>query len=263
MLRILILILLFSYILLPTQVSAQRLTPANALYEYAILRLGGLERTDTTHKRIYLTFTGGDYNDGGKRIHRFLKRKKVPAQFFFTGDFYREPSNRKLIQKLIKQGHYLGPHSDKHLLYAPWEHRDSLLVTQAEFTEDLLQNYKAMASFGIQRSEAIWFMPPYEWYNQQISDWTTELGSKLINYSPGTRSNADYTTPDMGKRYLSSDRIYQSILTYERQSATGLNGFILLVHIGTHPGRTDKFYDRLPELIDALRARGYEFGRLP
>lgn len=242
---------------------AQGNSESEALYEHAIMRLGGLERTDTTRKRIFLTFTGGDYNDGGKRIHRFLKRKKVPAQFFFTGDFYREPTNRKLILKLIKRGHYLGAHSDKHLLYAPWEHRDSLLVSKAEFTEDLLQNYKAMASFGIQQSEAIWFMPPYEWYNQEISDWTRELGLRLINYSPGTRSNADYTTPDMGKRYLSSERIYQSILTYESQSSTGLNGFILLIHIGTHPDRTDKFYERLPELIDELKVSGYEFGRLP
>ncbi len=242
---------------------AQNSSEIEALYDHAVVRLGGLERTDTTQKRIFLTFTGGDYNDGRKRIPGILKRQKIHAQFFFTGDFYRERENRKLIKTLIKRGHYLGPHSDKHLLYAPWEHRDSLLVSKTEFTEDLLQNYEAMAHFGIQRSEAIWFMPPYEWYNQQISDWTHELGLRLINFSPGTRSNADYTTPDMGNRYVSSERIYRSILAYEANSSSGLNGFILLIHIGTHPDRTDKFYDRLPELIDELKASGYEFGRLP
>ncbi|MCB0588210.1 MAG: hypothetical protein KDD06_23155, partial [Phaeodactylibacter sp.] len=76
------------------------------------------------------------------------------------------------------------------------------------------------------------------------------------------RSNADYTTPDMGNRYRSSEEIMESILSYERESEHGLNGFILLLHIGTHPGRTDKFYYRLGKLIGELRERGYGFGRI-
>ncbi|MEM8891141.1 MAG: cellulase, partial [Bacteroidota bacterium] len=116
--------------------------------------------------------------------------------------------------------------------------------------------------FGIKKEQARFFMPPYEWYNQQISTWTQEMDLVLINFSPGTRSNADYTTPDMGKRYLSSQIIFDSILKYEEESSNGLNGFILLLHIGTHPSRTDKMYDRLAELIDTLRSRGYSFSVL-
>jgi endoglucanase len=36
-----------------------------------------------------------------------------------------------------------------------------------------------------------------------------------------------------------------------------LNGFILLLHIGTQAGRTDKFYHQLPQLISYLRQRKY------
>ena len=231
-------------------------------FNNAIFRYGGLERADTTEKIIYLTFTGGDFNDGGKCIYRVLHRKGVTAHFFFTGDFYRSPENKKLIKKLIKQGHYLGPHSDKHLLYASWTNRDSLLVSKEGFTTDLINNYKEMAAFGITEKEAPFFMPPYEWYNQQISNWTAELGLILINYTPGTRSNADYTTPEMGDRYISSEHIYQSILEFESASSNGLNGFILLIHIGTAPGRSDKFYYRLEDLITELRNRDYQFKKL-
>ncbi len=228
----------------------------------AVFRYGGMERADTTNKHIFLTFTGGDFNDGGKWIYRVLKKEKVPAHFFFTGDFYRQPENRKLIRKLIKQDHYLGPHSDKHLLYASWTDRDSLLVNKEEFTSDLLNNYKAMADFGINRKDAYLFMPPYEWYNRQISDWTAELGGILINYSPGTRSHADYTTPDMGNRYIGSKDIYDGILTFESTSPNGLNGFILLIHIGTAPERSDKFYYYLEDLITELKNRDYQFKKL-
>jgi peptidoglycan/xylan/chitin deacetylase (PgdA/CDA1 family) len=232
-------------------------------FRNAVIRYGGLERGDTTRKHIFLTFTGGDFNDGGKWIYRVLKKEKVPAHFFFTGDFYRLPENRILIKKLIRQGHYLGPHSDKHLMYASWEDRDSLLVSKEEFTSDLLDNYTAMADFGITKQKAYFFMPPYEWYNRQISDWTAELGLLLINYSPGTRSHADYTTPEMGNRYIGSQDIYEGILTFESTSPNGLNGFILLIHIGTAPERSDKFYYYLEDLITELRKRDYQFRMLP
>ncbi|MBC7873859.1 MAG: hypothetical protein H7Y01_07685 [Ferruginibacter sp.] len=53
--------------------------------------------------------------------------------------------------------------------------------------------------------------------------------------------------------------IYHSIINYERSQRSGLNGFILLVRIGTDPKRTDKFYHRLPGLIKYLKAEGYHF----
>ena len=100
------------------------------------------------------------------------------------------------------------------------------------------------------------FLPPYEWYNDSISVWTKDLGFQLINFTPGTKSTADYTTPDM-KNYRGSDDIYNSIVQYEQ--SRGLNGFILLVHIGTDPKRTDKFYHHLPRLVKYLKAKGYQF----
>ncbi|TFG97203.1 MAG: polysaccharide deacetylase family protein, partial [Calditrichales bacterium] len=220
---------------------------------------GGIIRGDTTKKEIHLVFTGGDYADGGEHIRQTVKAKGIPAHFFFTGDFYRAPENKTLIRELIKDGHYLGAHSDKHLLYAPWDNRDSLLVSREEFITDLQNNYKEMKRFGISDQKARLFMPPYEWYNATISQWTHDLGLTLINFTPGTYSNADYTTPDMGERYLSTDVIMQKILNYESKSTSGLYGFILLLHIGTHPDRKDKFYYQLGDLISELQKRGYRF----
>ena len=231
-------------------------------YPKAVFAHGGLTRFDTTQAIIYLTFTGGDYNDGKGVVRRILRQKAIPANFFFTGDFYRTKSNKPFIRQLIRAGHYLGAHSDKHLLYATWEDRDSLLVTRQEFEEDLRDNYQVMAKFGIVKDRALFFMPPYEWYNSKISKWTAKMGLQLINFTPGTRSNADYTTPDMGKRYWSSTAILKSILDFEAKERKGLNGFILLLHVGTHPSRTDKMYNLLPQLIDTLLSRGYHFASL-
>jgi len=223
---------------------------------------GGIVRGEVDTPELALVFTGDEYADGGDLIRSMLRGHDVPASFFFTGRFYRNPAFHALITGLKKDGHYLGAHSDQHLLYCSWEDRDRLLVTRDSFVVDLLVNYQVMENFGIKRPEAKYFMPPYEWYNETVSAWTEELGLTLVNFTPGTRSNADYTTPDMGDRYVSSDSIFSSILSYESQDPNGLNGFILLLHVGTAPERTDKFYVRLGELVTLLRQRGYAFARI-
>ena len=226
--------------------------------ELGLRSYGAIIRGDSTRKNIALVFTGDEFADGGEFITSTLKQEKIKASFFFTGRFYRNRDFAMTIQQLKKDGHYLGAHSDQHVLYCDWNKRDSLLVTQTEFRTDLDNNYKAMSAFGISKSKATYFLPPYEWYNEKIAAWTTGMGLQLINYTPGTRSAADYTTP-ADKNYRSTGDIYDSIINYEKSAPAGLNGFILLLHIGTDPKRTDKFYHRLPELIRFLKTKGYKF----
>ncbi|HEY9174266.1 MAG TPA: hypothetical protein VI136_18445, partial [Verrucomicrobiae bacterium] len=118
--------------------------------------------------------------------------------------------------------------------------------------------------YGIERDSDYpirYFLPPYEHCNRQIADWTAEEGMTLINFTPGTRSNADYTG-EADKNFVSSQAIFDSILKKEREDPNGLNGFILLLHIGSGPGRADKFHTRFGELLDVLAAKGYQFVRV-
>ncbi|MFC5411334.1 polysaccharide deacetylase family protein [Larkinella bovis] len=222
---------------------------------------GAIIRGDTTIRQLALVFTGDEYAGGGEKIRQTLRRHRVPASFFLTGRFYRNPVFQNLIRSLKQDGHYLGAHSDEHLLYCDWTKRDSLLVSQTRFQDDLTQNYRAMQRFGIQSADARFFLPPYEWYNDTIAAWTRKAGLQLINFTPGTLSHADYTTPDL-KNYCSSRVILQSIYAYEQRKSAGLNGFILLLHIGTHPARTDKLYDHLDDLLTHLQQKKYRLVRV-
>ena len=219
---------------------------------------GGIIRGDSAKKQIALVFTGDEFADGGNSIANTLKQENVKASFFFTGRFYRNTAFKNIILQLKKERHYLGPHSDRHLLYCDWNKRDSLLVEKEQFQKDLLQNYREMNKAGIKKDKAPFFLPPFEWYNDSIARWTKELGLKLINFTPGTLSNADYTTP-LDRNYRNSDIIYTSIIDYEQTHLSGLNGFVLLLHIGTDPRRTDKFYSQLPQLLKYLKTKGYNF----
>lgn len=218
---------------------------------------GGIVQTDKTKKQISLVFTGNEYADGAKKIRKALLKNKVKASFFFTGNFLRKRKFKSFVKAFKKDGHFIGAHSDQHLQYCQFENRNSLLVDKALFMGDLKDNYAELAKFDVQKADAPFFIPPYEMYNDSISQWCKEAGVILVNFTPGTRSNADYTIPEMREKYFSSEEIYASIMAVESKET--LNGHILLFHIGTDPRRTDKFYTRISELIAELKNKGYEF----
>src|SRR5690606_38326451 len=134
---------------------------------------------------------------------------------------------RQAIRRLNRAGHYVGPHSDSHLLYMQWEDREKLLVTQQEFNRELEENIRKLRRLGIKNGDK--FVAPYEWYNRQITLWSQELGLELYNFTPGLRTAADYTYPEMGDRYMSSEAIVKQLLQHEQKN--GLNGYIILIHL--------------------------------
>ena len=234
-----------------------KVSGAAVLPDRNIYRDGGIIRTDPSVRHIDFVFTAADKADGADRIISTLRKYNIKGGFFFTGEFFELYPD--VVRRLVAEGHYVGSHSYGHLLYAPWGKRDSLLVTRQEFEEDMFKSYKVLWEFGI--TDAPYFIPPYEHYNATISSWARQLGLQVINYTPGTLTNGDYTTPGMS-RYFSSKEILGKIREYERTDPDGLNGHIMLIHFGTDPSRTDKFYDKLPGLIRELRRKGYSFTSL-
>jgi peptidoglycan/xylan/chitin deacetylase (PgdA/CDA1 family) len=147
------------------------------------------------------------------------------------------------------------------------EEQSAASLTSAKVAEAFQKRYgeRGVTNQPVRRihtdSEFRYFLPPYEHYNREIADWTAEQGMTLINFTPGTRSNADYTG-EADKNFVPSQVIFDSILKKEREDPHGLNGFLLLLHIGAGPGRADKFHHRFGELLDVLTAKGYQFVRV-
>ena len=220
---------------------------------------GGVIRGDSTQKQVCLVFTAAEWADGAETIIRTLKENCIKGGFFFTGEFYEKYGD--IVKRLLSEGHYVGSHSYGHLLYSSWENPDSMLVSQAEFEADIQKSYQLMADFGIEQKDAPYFIPPYEYYNERVSAWARQLDLSIINFTPGTGTNADYTIPSMGKSYRSSKELYNRLMNFEKNK--GLNGHFLMIHFGTHPERTDKFYKLLPQIIRTLKHRGYTFVSVP
>ncbi|MBS1682455.1 MAG: glycoside hydrolase family 9 protein [Bacteroidetes bacterium] len=220
---------------------------------------GAITRGDETKKQIAVVFTGDEYFEGLSAITKTLASHNVKAGFFLTGRMYENKNARSAIKKLVAEGHYLGPHSDKHILYNDWKNRNKTLVSKDSLMKDLDNNYKKMEEFGIHHNQKF-FIPPYEWWNNEVATWCTERAVRLLSFTPGIPTNADYTYPEMGTSYKSSNTILTKL--FEKESGENINGAILLLHIGTDPRRKDKLYNKLSDLIEGLKAKGYQFKRI-
>ncbi|TAF55998.1 MAG: cellulase, partial [Sphingobacteriia bacterium] len=246
-----------TYLLAAQEAQGKKPAPRAA---HGLWQNGALVRAASKQK-LALVFTADEFTEGLDTIMKALRAEKIPAGFFFTGRAYRSPAVAPKVSRLQAEGHLLGPHSDQHLLYNDWNRRDSLLVSYAAFKKDLDQNRKSMDSLGIAWATQRYFIPPYEWWNDSIATWSAWEGLQLFSFTPGTRTNADYTWPDMGKAYRSSSSLLQA-MTEASAQPKNFSGSILLVHAGTDPRRKDKFYLRLREMIRLLRNKGYVFERV-
>lgn len=226
-----------------------------------VVEHGAIVRGPPSQRRLALVFTAHEFAEGGEIILDALANHHVQGTFFLTGNFLSNPVFAPLIQRMVKEGHYVGAHSDKHLLYCAWETGRRTLVTREQFQADLEDNLKKLAQFGVKPAQCRFFLPSYEHYNREIAEWTAGMGLTLINHSGGTRSAADYTG-ESERNFVSSSAIFDSVLKREQSTPQGLNGFFLLFHLGSGPGRADKMHDRLPALMDRLIEKGYAFARV-
>lgn len=218
---------------------------------------GGVVRMDVTQKKVYLVFTGDSLFEGIGHIQQTLKANRIPGSFFLTGSCLRiYPQTAKA---LVKAGYYVGPHSDKHLLYASWERRSHSLVTPDSLDTDIRNNLLELKKVGVDVGQLRWFIPSYEYYNKDVVARSRAAGLKVVSLTPKTYTNADYTIPSM-KNYRTSQQLIDLLFSTEASDANGLNGAVILIHPGTQDSRTDKLYLRLDEIIKKLKQKGYEFG---
>lgn len=223
-------------------------------------KYGAIIRGDMHTKELALIFTGGDFGESTSPILDTLKERKIKAGLFVTGNFVRDNKLRPLLERAIQEGHYVGPHSDSHPLYASWDERDKTLVTEDFFAKDLKKNIAALGVIGaLTRDKRVFFIPPYEYYNADQVKWAQKLDLVLFNLSPGCGSSRDYIK-EGAPHFVTAQKLYDDILAYEKKDPHGLNGYLLLLHLGS--GRKDPFHPMLGPLCDELTKRGYEFERV-
>lgn len=222
---------------------------------------GAIVRLNPDKKNVYFVFTSDGNMNGADAILKTLKEKGVKGSFFVTGNHLRHKALRDITNRIIKEGHYLGGHSDRHALYADWGPDRKSLMTPEQIIEDLKANYVELEKFGVTLKDAPYFLPGYEHYNKESVDVLNAMGIKVVNLTPGTGTGADYTIVSMGSEYKKAQELIDGLYAFE--ASEGLDGAIILMHPGIHPDRpeSERLSSHLGEIIDWLVAKGYNISR--
>lgn len=222
-------------------------------------RHGCVVAVDPDSPAVHLIFSADSMFEGGEYALSVLDSFDIKANFFFTGNYLRLPEWRRITRRIIDGGHYVGSHSDGHLLLADWDAARTPLVTPDSMLADLLRSYAELARHGADTAAARWTLPPYEWCNAEQAALYRKAGVTPVQPTPGIETYRDYTVPGTPE-YRTAEYMLDQL--YDFEARRGLDGANIIIHLGTQPQRTDKLYRHLPAIIDTLRRRGYRIVRI-
>ncbi len=184
-----------------------------------------------TQNTITLSFDQGYENGYTAPILDALKEKGVRAIFFLTGHYVR--SQPELVQRMIDEGHILGNHSDSHKVYC-----EELNIEESFEDAKWMQDY-VRDNFNY---EMRLFRFPEGKFSEQSLALMQQMGYKSIFWSFA------YSDWDV-KNQPAPAAAMEKIIKYLHP------GEIMLLHSVSATNA-----EILPQLIDAMRDKGYTVG---
>ena len=198
---------------------------------------GIIDKYDTIYlgspdkKRIYLTFDAGYENGNVKKVLDTLNEKNVKGAFFVLPHFIT--ANPELIDEMNETGHLICNHSTSH--------RDMSKVEDIETFKKELTGIEDFYRNQTGKYLEKFYRPPEGKFSESNLKHAQDLGYTTVLWSLAHADwdNAKQPDPVKAKELILS-RIH--------------NGCVMLLHPTSETNAKI-----LPELIDELSARGYEF----
>ena len=193
---------------------------------------------DKKVKQVALTFDDGPCDPYTGQILDVLKAENVKATFFMVGKHVL--AHPMMAKRVVMEGHAVGNHT--------FSHFDYRLLTRGRIRKDIFRCQSAIE--GVTGVRPILFRPPHGWLSAYIMRVAKEMGFVTVQWSLSPR---DWRRPP-GEKIVR--RIVQNVH----------NGSIILLHDGVSDrdaGDRSQTVKALPELIESLRAEGYEFVTVP
>lgn len=236
----------------------QRAVAASRTRERAV----SLERGRRDIPKVALTFDGGSDAGESERILEVLERRGVTATFFLTGEFIRR--NPDLVRRMAAGGHEIGNHTWSHPHLTTWDatnRHDTRPGVDRPFLQAELDRTARAYEAATDRAMTPLWRAPFGEVNRNLIGWAAAAGWSHVGWTRDdaggkrTLDSLDWVAERSARNYLTSRQIAARILSFGT-NGPGLNGGIVLMHLSTR--REDPGVTRLGELVDGLRANGYQ-----
>ncbi len=225
-------------------------------------RSGDVTRGDVSVRQIAFTFDGGSEANVTGEILDALRSHNVQATMFLTGQFVR--LYPEWVRRMVVDGHEIGNHLDTHPHLTTYEtnRRQHTLpaVTRTFVIEELRRAAESFRSVTGMPMAPFW-RAPYGEHNPEIRAWAEETGYRHIAWTRGAGTAEDLDTRDWvadrsSRIYHSREEVVERLLSFGSERPEGLNGGIVLMHLGTQR-RTDRPHESLHHILRTLHDRGY------
>jgi cellulose synthase/poly-beta-1,6-N-acetylglucosamine synthase-like glycosyltransferase/peptidoglycan/xylan/chitin deacetylase (PgdA/CDA1 family)/spore germination protein YaaH len=206
-----------------------------------------IDQIGATKKKLAITFDDGPDQRWTPRILDILKEKKVPATFFVIG--LNASDSPELVKREFAEGHEIGNHTYTHPNFNSDDPAKAISKTQIRWELNLTQRL-IESTIGV---KSILFRPPFGIDHQP--EYAEEVAQLPIVQDMGYLIVGQKIDPhDWQQRdgkQIPAQEIVDGVL---RQSE---DGNIILFHDGG--GDRSQTIAALPQIIDSLRAQGYQF----
>ena len=217
-------------------------------------------------KLIALTFDGASNSSAAGDILDTLKSRAVKATMFVTGDFIRAFPDA--VRRIVAEGYEVGNHTFSHPHLTSWA-QDRTHTTLPEISEAFLCSELKRADSLFYRVTGNHYAPfwraPYGEKNRSLCIWALRCGYLHIGWRQGKTwrqglDSNDWVPDEETPGFHTPEQVVDKILALASDPAGGINGGIILMHLGTlRKDANMQMYRMLGKLIDDLKAMGYTF----
>lgn len=189
-------------------------------------------------KKVYLTFDDGPGTETEK-ILDVLEKKDVKATFFVTGK--EDDTSKKIIKRIVKDGHTLGMHSYSHIF-------DEVYESEKAFAKDLDKIYQYLK--GITGSPPEWYRFPGGSSTQNI-DLSIQTFIDVLDQKNISYMDWNVISPDISNSTATKEQVVNGIVDGVSQFETS----VVLMYDSADKPITVK---ALPLIIKKLKQENYE-----
>lgn len=220
-------------------------------------------RGNFARQQVALTFDGGSSDNAAAPILDILREHHLPVTIFLTGGFIQKFP--ELTKRIVQEGHEVGNHTWNHphlTSFAADKQNTTLPNVTREFLQEQLSRTAQLFEEVTGAKMAPYWRAPYGEHNTEIRQWAAELGYRHVGWTKGrnwqeSMDTMDWVADTTSQAYHSAEEILAHLLNMAEEKASGLNGGIILTHLGSHRQDGDHFYTVLPRLISGLREKNY------
>lgn len=230
--------------------------PAEPLPEAPALNI---VRADTSKREVLLTFDGGSDDNATAAILDTLKAHNIHATMFLTGEYIQRYP--EMARRIVAEGHAVGNHTatHPHLTSFSFDGRQATLpgVTKEFIAGQLARAAELFSAATGHQMDPFW-RAPFGEYNGQILKWAAESGYRHVYWSP-RMDTLDWVSDERNPLFRSPEQMLAKLLKQAQTQPEGLNGGVILMHLGTEREGENRADTMLDGLITELAKEGYSF----